>query len=157
ERRRIGLPVQHVPGHGRNVLRSGASFLQDAKDVLQCLPDLAGQIMHFKLALSVPADLAANIDGAASRLDTVCIADRLCPSLRLEPSVRCTRSRFGDAHRTSIWTSFALVAVSTSHHFAAGNCDGLPGDCGRAVANQPEHGVGYFVWRHEPSLRVAAG
>src|SRR5688500_10950748 len=70
----ISVDVGDVAGHADDMLGSGAVHGQNVEDVLERLPELAGQIGRSELLLFVPADDAGRKDGPTARRDAVRIA-----------------------------------------------------------------------------------
>src|SRR5438093_756396 len=82
--RHVFLLVEYIPGHAHDVLGPGAGFGQHGDDVLQRLPRLAREIAGVETTLCVPADHAADADGAAAGGDTVAVALGGDPAARLQ-------------------------------------------------------------------------
>src|SRR5690606_37054957 len=72
--------VGDEPGHAHDVLGPAAGLVENCHDVFQRLPDLADEIVRLEDLVAVPADLAAEPDGAALRDHAVGIAPCRLPA-----------------------------------------------------------------------------
>src|SRR5689334_21049066 len=80
----ILLLVEDVPGEAHDVLRLAVRLLQDIEDVLQSLPELAGEAALPPFALAGPADLAGDEHELAARGDAVGKPSGTRPAGRLQ-------------------------------------------------------------------------
>src|SRR3954469_17034492 len=89
----ILLLIEHVPGQPHDVLGLAVRFGQHGQDVLDCLPELAGDIARFPFALAGPADLAGDEDELPRAGDAVRAALGAGPARRLGDlqSAHCAR------------------------------------------------------------------
>src|SRR5690606_6334375 len=80
----VGLLVRHVDGHAGDVLGAASRGAHHGEDVREGAIPLLAEIVRLELLVFVPAHLAAHEEDAPLGQDSIRVALRRLPTLRLD-------------------------------------------------------------------------